>query len=392
MKLAKFDILYPHEYLLEQQKKHEHELLNMDFETYLSWLHGLKMGLYNIFERELSPKGWEVFEYYNQDDLFIHKLAEKYKISFSVFNLIKKKNRILWWDYSLKELIAAIHLQSFRKSIYKKMVLKRYLQIIQPNIIYLREPCQIDNLVWKDYKKSHLIVSFIGCNMSHPQNWLPHNSDIIFTNIPDYEHFFRQNLIDSYYRDYGIDAISEEEKEQKSEIYDITFIGKLGSKDQERKSDTMEAIARQFDFKWWGPQGEMIQQYPSLLKTWQGYTAGKDLFTIYSQSKIVVNDYVHSNGAYAVNMRMKEVMGMQTLLLSREAINLKEFEQNNLLVTFTNIDDCLQKISYFLQHQEERKMIARKGWKYVQANFGYQDILKEWADIVSNKYKQKFNA
>lgn len=391
MRLAKFDILYPHEFLIDQQQRNWEMLQKMDFNTYLKWLNSLKIGLYNIFERELTPIGWTVFEYYNQDDLFVEKLAKKHNIRFNWSNIFKKKNRLLWMDQPLNRLIGAIHLDSFRKPIYKQMVIKRFLEIYKPQIIYLREPSQIDNLLWKGYKQKYLVASFIGCNISHPQNWLPHNSDIIFTNIPDFASFFNQNLIESHVLEYGIDAISKEEKKNLDEKYDVTFIGKLGSDDQKTKSETMEAIANRFNFKWWGPKGAIIDQFPALKANWQGYTAGKELFDIYAQSKIVVNDYVHSNGQYSVNMRMKEVMGMCTLLLTRNAINLKEFEDKKQLVTFSTIDDCLDKIDYYLKHDVERKQIAENGWSYVSDNFNYKNVIQTWTNYIMNKYNHKFN-
>jgi len=390
MRVAKFDVLYPPQYLKQRQKENISAIGEMDFDQYLEWLHSLKMGLYNVFGREWKKAGWEVFEYYQQDDIFRKKLSEKLCFNLNWRFFLLPQNVHLWWDTELRFLYRALWRKRLREELFKRILLKKYLEYIDPQIIFLREPCQIDNLFWKPYKEKCLIATMIGCNISHPVNWLPHTSDVIFTLTPEYVEFFKLNRIETHLIEYGLDAISDQEKLNKPIKYDITFIGKLGSRDQQRKTETMEAIAGQFDFKWWGPKGEIIDQYPHLQSAWQGYTGGNQMLTIYAESRIVVNDYVHSNGEYSVNMRMKEVMGMGTLLLTREARNISKWVDNDRLVTFREIEDCLRQISYYLEHSEKCEAIAGRGLEYVRERYNYGVILKKVRTILDGKYREKF--
>ena len=66
----------------------------------------------------------------------------------------------------------------------------------------------------------------------------------------------------------------------------VTFVGLLGTTDQLKKTQFLEFISSKCDFKWWGPKGDLINEFPCLLKTWQGIVAGKEMCQIYAHSKI----------------------------------------------------------------------------------------------------------
>ena len=68
--------------------------------------------------------------------------------------------------------------------------------------------------------------------------------------------------------------------------YDVTFVGLLGTTDQLKKTEFLEFISSQCDFKWWGPKGELIHNFPGLLRSWQGIVAGTEMYQVYAQSKI----------------------------------------------------------------------------------------------------------
>ena len=392
MKVAKFDILYPPEYLKQKQKENRGLLDKMDLREYLQWLHGLKMGLYDIFGREWAAYNWTVYEYYQQDRVFLNKLSDFLGLKLNWRFFLKPSHVKYWWDTDLRSLYRGLRRPNIHMLLFDRILLKKYIEKIKPDIIFLREPCQIDNLFWKPYKDQCLVATMIGCNISHPMNWLPHTSDIIFTLTPEFVDFFNLNRVESYQFAYGTDAISDVEAKNVEKKYDITFVGKLGSIDQVRKSDTMEAITKIFDFIWWGPKGEIIQHYPALLNSWQGLVAGKDMSEVYQQSKIVVNDYVHSNGEHSVNMRMTEVMGAGAMLLTREAVNTGVLEENECLITYTDIASCLAGIKQYLNDDEARKKVALNGLKYVREHYNYKKILGEMHEKIEKAYWGKFPA
>ncbi|GAG52542.1 unnamed protein product, partial [marine sediment metagenome] len=144
------------------------------------------------------------------------------------------------------------------------------------------------------------------------------------------------------------------------------------------------------DFKWWGYGIEAICEKSSLRKTWQGITSGLEMYQIYKQSKIVINDYIREAKGIAANQRMFEVMGVGSFLLTRNAPNLIEEFPSNLFVTYTDAKDCLDKINYYLRNESEREEIAKAGQKYLIEKCSYKELMAEIGSIIKEAYFNKF--
>ena len=390
MKFIKFDIFYPPEYLKQKQAENSKFIAEMNFETYYTWLMNLKMGYYDMFQKYFNSKGWEAYEFYYQDDIFVEKLAIRYHLKPGIIDFFKPKYFAYWSDLPLKFLKQALRVSIERKELRKRFILRKYIHIIQPDIIFLREPCQIDNLFWQPYKKNTFIATMIGCNISHPINWLLHTSDVVFTNTPEFNVFFNQNLVESYLIEYGYDTELTKELSEGPKKYDVSFVGLLGTKDQEKKTQLMELIATNFNFYWWGPKGGELENYPNLIKSWQGFVAGKEMYQVYADSKIVVNEYVHSNGDNAVNLRLKEAMGIGAFLLTREAENIKQIAKAGAVVFFNNQQDCIDKIQYYLIHEEERNRIGKNAQNYIVKHHSNRTLLDFIIEKINTGMNKKF--
>ena len=300
MKILKCDILYPFDFLKEKQLKHSNEISKMNLDEYMSWLHSLRMGFNDLFSRELAKNGDQIFELYYQDEIQYQKIVEAFKLKISFIEFFSSKGFKWWRDVSIGEFKASFFNLQIRKAIQKRVQLRKFIDLFSPDIIFLREPCQIDNFFWKTYKDKIKIVTMIGCNISHPINWQLQNSDTVFTITKEFNDFFNLNGIESHLFDYGFDTQILSDVVFGVKKYDVTFIGLLGSTDQLNKTNLLEHVSTKCNFKWWGPKGDLIENYPGLLKSWQGVVAGIEMYQVYADSKIVLNDYVKSNGQNAV--------------------------------------------------------------------------------------------
>ena len=389
MKLLKFDVLYPSEYLLQKQNENAAKIKAMDFDAYNEWLMGLRMGFYDLFSREAKKRNWEAMDFYFQDDFFVTKLAEKYNIRVSLKNIFSRKGFRSWKDKSSDQLIKSIRFDDHRNQLKKHIILRQFIEIYKPDTIFLREPCQVDNHFWKAYKGKIFIATLIGCNIGHPVNWQPHTSDMIFTITKEFVDFFRLNNMTTHFFEYGFDPLLLKEVKLNQKKYDVSFVGLLGTADQQKKTELLEYVASRCNLKWWGPKGAMMQLYPHLLQSWQGIVAGKEMFQVYASSRIVVNDYVHSNGDNAVNLRLTEVLGVGTFLLTRRAENITLLEENNILRFYDNPEDCVRKIEYYLSQEEEREEIAMRAKSYVNTKYNYIDKLHDFFNILENSIQKK---
>ena len=109
---------------------------------------------------------------------------------------------------------------------------------------------------------------------------------------------------------------------------------------------------------------------------------GDDICSIYgvekrvatAQTKIMVNYHLDKNGS---NMRDYEVLAMGTFMLS-------DFVPNELkggMVQYSSFDDLVEKIEYYLKHEEEREAIAKRGREIV-APYTYEKRCGEMLEIV----------
>lgn len=390
MRILKFDILYPTEYFLQKQEENKALIEKLSFEEYVQWIHSLKIGYGETITGELKKTGCEVQDYYNQDEVFLDKLKKKYHLNTGFIQNLFSKNRTYLKSFSLKTILQYRRIKKVRQEVQKNILLRKFIDTYKPDVIFLREPCQVDNAIFREIKDQYLVATLIGCNISHPINWQAHTSDVIFTIFPHYKTFFEANKIETHFFEYGISESVYAEGKGLPKLYDIVFIGLLGTDDQSKKTSLMESIAADFNFKWWGPKGNLINNYPNLVKSWQGMAAGMDMFTIYSQAKIVVNDYVDTADSKAVNMRLTEVLSTGTLLLSRFAKSLIKLKENNAIETFENEQDCKNKLLYLLSHDAEREEIAMKGLSIGKELYNSTGEMLKMKDILEKSYEKKF--
>jgi len=89
---------------------------------------------------------------------------------------------------------------------------------------------------------------------------------------------------------------------------------------------------------------------------------GIDMYRLFQKSKIVLNYHIGVAENYAGNMRMFEVTGMGSCLLTDNKKNINDlFSPGNEVVVYDNYEDCISKINWLLDHETERQKIARAG-------------------------------
>lgn len=391
MRILKFDILYPNDYFLQKQEENKTLIGKLSFEEYVQWIHSLKIGYGDIITKELKKAGWEIQDYYNQDPVFIQKLKESHHFNTDFIRNLFSKNIKYLKPFTLKTILQYRRVKNVRQEVQKNILLRKFIDAYKPDIIFLREPCQVDNAIFREIKDQYLVATLIGCNISHPINWQAQNSDTIFTIFPEYKTFFDANRINSSLFEYGIDDTVYEEVKDLPKIHDVVFVGLLGTEEQSTKTQLMEYVAGRFDFKWWGPKGNLIEKFPNLQRTWQGVVAGKEMFIVYRQAKIVVNDYVDTANNSAVNMRIKEVLSTGSLLLTRTAENISFLKELGAIEVFTDEEDCAAKISHLLKAGDEREQIAKKGYATAKKLYSSAVIIKNMKDVLEENYVKKFN-
>ncbi|MBD3176430.1 MAG: glycosyltransferase, partial [Armatimonadia bacterium] len=113
-----------------------------------------------------------------------------------------------------------------------------------------------------------------------------------------------------------------------------------------------------------------------------GNAYGDEMAEVYSRARIVFNISVRND----INMRVFEALGCGSLLITND---LAENGQDELftpgkhLVTFTSDEELLQRIDYYLEHDDERERIAAAGHERVMAEHTYEAKMRHIVDTCT---------
>ena len=110
---------------------------------------------------------------------------------------------------------------------------------------------------------------------------------------------------------------------------------------------------------------------------------GLDMFAQLAQSRVSLNTHIDISGVYASNMRLYEATGVGSCLLTDWRKNLGElFELDTEIVSYTNADECIEKVNYLLDHEEERKTIAKLGQKRTLRDHTFDNRAAQLNDLL----------
>lgn len=126
----------------------------------------------------------------------------------------------------------------------------------------------------------------------------------------------------------------------------------------------------------------------ALLKQKYPPVYGIEMFNLFSRSKIVLNYHIGVAGDYAGNMRMFEVTGVGSCLLTDNKKNMNElFDPGSEVVVYDNADDCISKVIWLLGHEDERKKIALSGQQKTLKYHTVENRCKSIVDIIQRELK-----
>ncbi len=388
LRLLKIDSVHPPESVAALQKRADVDLKAMSYEDYYDWLMGQRLNLSDYLTKPMRDEGWDAREFVVADALLMEKFenlggnakrgasgcvrdALRFAASVAPRDVTSGRTGRLWQEAKKRNRIA------------------RCIESFRPDVLFVREPCHVDGRVFDTFGDRCLIVGMIGCDPSHAVNWRAHRHDVIFTATPEFRDYFRSLGIRSEILPFGVDERVAAQVEGLPKIHDCTFVGYLGAPHQREKTELLERVASEVDFKWWGVQGPELASYPGLLRTWQGKAAGLEMLKIYKQSKVVLNDYPDFMQGHSNNMRNMEVFSVGSFLLTRAAEALRSLEKEEAVATFKDADDCVAKLRHFLANEAEREAVAKKGHRLALEKFNYRDIGRRVMGVIEEEYERK---
>ena len=133
----------------------------------------------------------------------------------------------------------------------------------------------------------------------------------------------------------------------------------------------------------WEIGGKFIKYQNNIIKKFREPVYGLDMFQKLSDSKISFNIHGDLAKNQAGNMRMYEVTGVGTCLLTdwKEDIN-DYFEPDYEIVTYKSKEEALKKVNYLLNNPKEREKIAINGQKRTLRDHTLKKRVEEVNEII----------
>jgi len=118
-----------------------------------------------------------------------------------------------------------------------------------------------------------------------------------------------------------------------------------------------------------------------------GQIATSKVPKLFAQSKIVigVGTISHCRNFFALKMRDFDGPMSGSLYLTQDNKDLHDlFEVGKEIVVYSSIDDCIEKVRYFLRHSEKREKIARCGLERVRQEHTWKKRFKYLIQFLLN--------
>ena len=159
-----------------------------------------------------------------------------------------------------------------------------------------------------------------------------------------------------------------------AKIYDVVFTGTPYSADYKPdKFELLKAIQDHFDLHIFGNNRQGWENRG--FKNVHDAKFDSELSEIYSQSRVVVAiSNCQCEGYWSI--RTSQALMCGSCVVARFTPQMEK-ELRDSVVYFEDIDGCLKKIDYLLNHQKEAEAIAQRGYLYARACLTTVQRLKE---------------
>ena len=205
------------------------------------------------------------------------------------------------------------------------------------------------------------------------------HADIMYlTNRGELAHY-RERGVNARFITGGCDPKAHRMVANTDPLYqsDVAFIGRPNTPE---RAECMQLVAKKFDLKLWG-------------SGWEKYGLSATATDVYASeyrkicagAKIILGWNIDPTIDLYFSNRTWYTLGCGGFLLTAYTPSLEElFGRGKELDWFETVEECCDKIDYYLHHDEARRIIAKAGYQLAHNEYSYDKMVaKIIADIGS---------
>ncbi len=207
--------------------------------------------------------------------------------------------------------------------------------------------------------------------------------DLIISSLPNQVEKIREVGVKAEYLPLAFEARLVDQVGLVPKQYSVVHTGGYAGIHKER-TQLLEQVAEQVDLDFWGYGVEALPKSSAIHRKYHGQAWGIDMYRVRASGRVVLTKHITSvAGPFANNMTLFETTGIGSLLVTDHKANLsKLFEPGKEIVVYNGVQDCVEKIRYYLEHDEERESIAKAGQRRTLREHTYQHRMQELLSIL----------
>jgi hypothetical protein len=324
----------------------------------------------------------------------LEKLLDDYFGSFvSYYRHFKKLGHdarlIIGNDYKLQQKwINETKLSLEPVEINKKEIVMKQIEDFQPDVFFMGSMFDYyGDFLKKVSGMTKNIFTWISC--PHPENLDFSNIKCVISSAEKFVEKFRNKGLNSEVLKAAFDQDIVSRLDDKKTI-DVSFIGGLSKKTHKKRVEGLEFLVNNgvnLTAFGYGLEKKRFPFYRNPLeRNFRGELWGLEMYRTLNHSRISLNFHIDIVKGWSGNMRMFEAAGCGSLLMTENTHDISDFFiPGKEIVTYDDKRDLLDKINYYLDHEDEVNVITKNGQRACIDRHGYQIRIKEFENII-NKY------
>lgn len=339
-------------------------------------------GTSDFYSKNLRKHGHEAV-----DIIYNHEYMQKQwaKENHPLINLLFIISRVAYVD----KMLSLMGAKSIKRR-WLDAILSKQIQTFKPDIIYCMALESISSGFFNRIKRKYPYVQMVIGQHAAPltKNMQDLSSyNLILSTVPALVQHFRNKGVKSEYFKLGFEpSVLKHVKVQKIKD-DVVFIGSLSYATRKERTCLIDVLSsRLSNIKIYGNMDSTISKDSPIRKKNHNKLFGAYMYQKLLNSKIAINCHFHTEiyGNFACNMRLYEVTGVGSLLITDNIPNISNlFIPGKEVVVYDSPEDCIKKIKYYLNHEKERNRIAKAGQRRTQREHAYYSRMKELIQIIN---------